>query len=182
MNLDNLYQQLDANATLPPVEKWNPPFCGDMDLEIKADGSWHYMGSPFTRQKLVRLFASVLKKEADKYFLVTPVEKIGIRVADVPFVITSWQFIDTDVGQTLQLTTNTGDHVLVSRQNPLELRLSAAYSEHKCYVTVRNGLDAILHRNVYYQLIEHGNERQLDGKTHLVIESAGEVFSLGKME
>lgn len=183
MNLDNLFSQLDTSTNaLPPVDKWNPDFCGDMDIVIKEDGSWHYQGTPFTRQKLVRLFSTVIKKEDDKYFLVTPVEKVGITVQETPFVITDWEWENVDSKATLVLISNVGDKVLVTKDNPIDLRLSLLKNEERCYVNMRTNLDAVLHRNVFYQLVESGEELEIAGKNHLTISSAGHVFSLGVID
>jgi hypothetical protein len=91
MDLASLQKQIkDVSKQLPPVDKWDPNFCGDIDIQIKHDGSWYYMGTPIGRKPMVKLFSGVLKREGDDYFLVTPVEKVGIQVADSPFVITQW--------------------------------------------------------------------------------------------
>ncbi|MGY0624014.1 MAG: DUF1285 domain-containing protein, partial [Paraglaciecola chathamensis] len=115
MDLATLQKQLgDQQGKLPPVDKWNPDFCGDMELVIKHDGSWFYMGTPIGRKALVKLFASVLKKEGEAYFLVTPVEKLGITVEDVPYVITQWVQQDG----LLVFTTQTEEQIIVSAENP----------------------------------------------------------------
>ena len=112
-DLDAFQQQISSqNAALPHVDKWNPEFCGDIDIQIKHDGTWFYMGTPIGRKPLVKLFSSVLKREDDNYFLVTPVEKVGIQVEDVPFIITQWQKENSK----LALTTNTGDDLIVSSE------------------------------------------------------------------
>ena len=119
MDLATLQKQLgDQQGKLPPVDKWNPDFCGDMELVIKHDGSWFYMGTPIGRKALVKLFASVLKKEGEAYFLVTPVEKLGITVEDVPYVITQWEQQD----DLLVFTTQTEEQIIVSAENPVELK------------------------------------------------------------
>jgi hypothetical protein len=164
------------NKAVPPVESWNPPFCGDIDLAIKHDGSWHYMGTPIGRIALVKLFASVLKREADNYFLVTPVEKVGIQVADCPFLITQWQQKDNN----FIFTTNLDDTFVVSRDNPIELMSDKVTGDLLPYALVRRNLWARLHQNVFYQLVEAGLEKMIDAEPHLIISSAGQEFSLGK--
>ena len=105
---------------LPPVEKWNPDFCGDLDIEIKADGTWFYMGTPIGRQPLVRLFSTVLRKDIDgKTYLVTPVEKVGIRVEDAPFLAVELNVSSEGVDQIITFRTNVGDVVEASADNPL---------------------------------------------------------------
>src|ERR1700744_3861705 len=101
-----------ANAKgLPPVERWNPPFCGDLDMRIAGDGTWFYLKTPIGRQALVKLFASVLKREGEKYFLVTPVEKCGIQIDDAPFLAVEMNVEDGTNGRVLNFRTNVDDWV-----------------------------------------------------------------------
>ncbi|MFT2092726.1 DUF1285 domain-containing protein [Paraglaciecola sp. 2405UD69-4] len=162
-------------STLPPVEKWDPDFCGNIDMEIKHDASWQYMGSPVSRSALVKLFASVLKREGENYYLVTPVEKVGIKVEDVPFIITQWQHEDSK----LVLTSNVGDVIKVGVDNPVELLADKTTGSILPYVLIRRNLWARLHQNVFYQLAELGEEQDLDGVTHLTLKSGKYSFSLG---
>ena len=117
MDLTRFQQQLKGTSSktrpLPPVEKWDPDFCGDINLTIALDGRWFYEGSPIGRASLVQLFASVLKREGDSYFLVTPVEKVGITVEDTPFLVTQWEkTTDQKTGsEVYQFTTQTGDEI-----------------------------------------------------------------------
>ncbi|BDX05040.1 DUF1285 domain-containing protein [Planctobacterium marinum] len=163
MDLTTLQKSLHKEGQNPPVEKWNPAFCGDIDLLIKQNGQWFYMGSPIGRLPLVKLFASVLKRQQDSYFLVTPVEKVGIQVEDVPFIVTEWQ----QENEFLVLQTSLGDKLVASPDNPVELRFNQAQQTWLPYVLVRRNLWARLHQNVYYQLIESGVESKhsIDGKS-----------------
>jgi hypothetical protein len=171
-------QQISSqNAALPPVDKWNPDFCGDIDIQIKHDGTWFYMGTPIGRKALVKLFASVLKREDDLYFLVTPVEKVGIKVEDVAFIITQWQMEDSK----LVLTTNTDHDLIVSDQNPIQIFADKKTGAFLPYALVRRNLWARLHQNVFYQLAELGEEKELDGKRHLMLNSGDYSFSLGEL-
>jgi hypothetical protein len=171
-------QQITSqNAALPPVDKWNPDFCGDIDIQIKHDGSWFYMGTPIGRKPLVKLFASVLKRENEHYFLVTPVEKVGIQVEDVPFIITQWQKEDSK----LVLTTSTGHDLIVSSENPVQIFADKKTGAFLPYALVRRHLWARLHQNVFYQLAELGEEQELDGKRHLMLDSGDYRFSLGEL-
>src|SRR3974377_96483 len=104
---------------LPPVERWNPPFCGDLDLRIGADGTWYYLKTPIGRPALVKLFASVLKREGDKYFLVTPVEKCGITVDDAPFLAVELKVEKSAGEQVLNFRTNVADWVPCGTHNQL---------------------------------------------------------------
>lgn len=144
MNIDKLQQSLASDSS---QKAWNPPFCGDIDICIKLDGTWCYMGTPITRAPLVKLFASVLRNEQGRYFLVTPVEKVGITVEDVPFVIVEWQQQD----DRLMLKTQQDEWIEVNATHPVELRHTPPVP----YVLVRDNLWARLHRNVFYQLLEH---------------------------
>lgn len=164
------------NKALPPIESWDPPFCGDIDLVIKHDGSWHYMGTPIGRIALVKLFASVLKREGEQYFLITPVEKVGIQVVDSPFLITQWQQKQQD----LIFTTNLDDSFVVSSQNPIQLMLDKVTGDLLPYALVRRNLWARLHQNVFYQLAELGSEQLIKGEPHLMITSTDQNFSLGR--
>src|SRR5579885_1826977 len=106
-----LRRTADGAQGLPPVELWNPPFCGDLDMRIASDGTWFYLKTPIGRPALVRLFASVLKREGDKYFLVTPVEKVGITVDDAPFLAVELRLAETAAGRALCFRTNVDDWV-----------------------------------------------------------------------
>jgi uncharacterized protein len=178
MDLAKLQQQIAAEGSkLPPVEKWNPAFCGDINLQIKHDGSWHYMGTPIGRKPLVKLFSTVLKKEDDKYFLVTPVEKVGIVVDDVPFIITQWQQQDDQ----LVFATQTDDNFMVGDQHPIELHKDRVSGDLLPYAKVRRNLWARLHQNVYYQLVELGKEVQEGDSHYLQLNSGDYRFNLGKL-
>lgn len=176
-NLAKLQQDIARqNAELPPIEQWDPAFCGDIDMEIKYDGSWHYMGSPISRPALVKLFARVLKRENESYFLVTPVEKVGIKVADSPFLITQWQQMADD----LIFTTNLDDSFVVSPTHPIELMHNKVGKELLPYALVRRNLWARLHQNVFYQLAQLGTQIMVSDEVHLTIKSGSKSFSLGK--
>ncbi|MDO5529329.1 MAG: DUF1285 domain-containing protein [Paracoccus sp. (in: a-proteobacteria)] len=152
-----------------PVHLWNPPFCGDLDMEIRADGSWFYNGTPIARPALVRLFASVLKCEDGKHFLVTPVEKVGIRVEDAPFIAT-----DAEMGEgAIRFTTNLGDEVVAGPDHPITVTGSA--DAPRPYVTVRGQLRARIDRKTFYRLAEHAAPGP-DGR--LGVRSGGVFFAL----
>lgn len=181
MSLDKISAQIPnaGNATgqkLPPVELWDPPFCGDIDLQIKADGSWFYNGTIFKRLSLVKLFASVLKKEHDNYFLVTPVEKVGIVVDDAPFLITQWQWLDAEQSR-MQVTTNLDDEFILDANHPLNLDDAG-----NLYINVRRNLTAKVHRNVYYQWVDLAKEERNENGTELCFYSAEKRFVLGTLE
>jgi len=141
---------------LPPVHLWNPPFCGDIDMRIARDGTWFYEGTPINRPGLVRLFSTILKKEEDRYFLVTPVEKVGITVEDAPFVAVDFEVKGEDGDQLLQFETNVGDSVLAGPDTPIRVVRDAATGEPSPYVMVRDGLEALIDRKSFYRLVEIG--------------------------
>lgn len=170
-------QKAGGKPSLPPVDKWNPPFCGDLDMEIRADGTWFYMGTPIGRQPLVRLFSTVLRKDEDgKTYLVTPVEKVGIRVEDAPFLAVEMSRSIRDGKQVLTFRTNVGDVVEASAEHPIRFGIEGENSELKPYLLVRGRLEALVSRPVMYDLVELGETVDIDGVPMFAIRSAGEVF------
>jgi len=162
-----------------PVEKWHPDFCGDIDMEIRADGSWYYMGTPIGRKELVKLFASVLRKdEDDKTYLVTPVEKIGIKVEDAHFLAVEMNCHERDGGPVLTFRTNVDDIVEAGEQHPLRFQMEPTTGGLKPYLHIRGRLQALLARPVMYELISHGEEIQVDGRLMFAVRSGGDVFPI----
>ncbi|XQW84986.1 DUF1285 domain-containing protein [Thalassotalea piscium] len=178
MSLNKLSEQLNtsSNKKLPPVELWDPPYCGEIDLVIKADGSWFYNGTIFKRLALVKLFASVLKREGDDYYLVTPVEKVKITVEDAPFLLTQWHWLDA-TETTIAASTNLDDQFEINQEHPIVVN-----DKGELYVTVRRNLSAKVHRNVYYQWVDMAKEQTTKQGVELIITSANCQFSLGRIE
>lgn len=143
----------------PPVHLWNPDYCGDLDIEIRRDGLWFYLGTPIGREPLVRLFASILKLEDGKYYLVTPVEKVGIRVQDVPFIAVDAEASGEGEAQVLIFTTNVGDEVTAGSENPIRVERDPVTGEPSPYVHVRRGLEARIDRKTFYRLVDLGVHR-----------------------
>ena len=141
---------------LPPVHLWDPPFCGDLDMRIARDGTWFYQGTPIGRPGLVRLFSTILRKDGAKYFLVTPVEKVGITVEDAPFVALDFECNGAGEAQTLAFETNVGDTVRAGPDNPIRVVRDEATGEPAPYVMVRGGLEALIDRKSFYRLVEIG--------------------------
>ena len=139
-----------ARKDLPPVALWQPEVEKDIDMEVLPDGTWNYMGTPILRRRLIHLFASVLRKEGDDYFLVTPLEKCRIRVLDVPFQIILMNVIGEGTLQSLEITTDMGETVVVDSEHPL--RIVHRNDESIPYVMIRAGMEGRMNRNVYYQL------------------------------
>jgi hypothetical protein len=143
-----------SGKKLPPVQDWNPPFSGDLDIQIKRDGTWIHEGGVIGRPEMVRLFASILKLEGGEYFLVTPVEKVGIQVEDVPFVAVDFEATGEGATQVLSFTTNVGDVVVVGGGTPVRCEISDASDEPAPYVMVRHGLEARIDRKSFYRMVD----------------------------
>lgn len=141
---------------LPPLEKWNPPFCGDIDMQIKRDGTWFYEGTPIGRPGLVKLFASILWREGDDYFLVTPVEKVGITVEDAPFVAVDFENKGESDAQVLQFETNLGDIAIAGPEFPIRVVRDEETGEPSPYVLIRRNLEALIDRKSFYRLVDLG--------------------------
>lgn len=158
-----------AKGGLPPVHLWNPPYCGELDIEIRADGTWFHEGTPIGRPAMVRLFSTILKREGNSFFLVTPVEKVGIRVQDAPFLA-----VDAEISDgTVTFSTNVGDQVTAGPDHPITVRGDAG--EPRPYVHVRAGLEALIDRKTFYRLADAA-EIGPDGQIGIV--SAGQFFAL----
>ncbi|HEY9455068.1 MAG TPA: DUF1285 domain-containing protein [Bradyrhizobium sp.] len=166
---------------LPPVDQWNPPFCGDIDMKIDADGTWFYQKTPIGRPALVRLFASVLKREGDKYFLVTPVEKVGLTVVDVPFLAVELRVEqDIQAGRNLVFRTNVDEWIAAGPGHALRFDEDAATGGLKPYLHVRRGLWAKVTRALFYDLVALGEEREVGGSRMFGVASGGEFFAMAE--
>jgi hypothetical protein len=170
-----------AEKGLPPVHLWNPPFCGDLDMRIASDGTWFYLGTPIGRPALVRLFSTILKVEDGKHFLVTPVEKVGITVDDAPFLAVEMLREQDAHGPLLRFRTNVDDWVACDSEHRLRFRM-AADGGLTPYLHVRADLWAKVTRAVYYDLVDMGEERVVDGKAMFGIVSVGEFFAMADAE
>ncbi len=166
---------------LPPVHLWNPPFCGDLDLRIAADGTWHYLKTPIGRPALVKLFASVLKREGDNYYLVTPVEKCGIRVDDAPFLAVEMEVETRAERSVLHFRTNVDDWVACGPEHALRFEPEAGGGL-KPYLHVRAGLWAKVTRALFYDLVALGEEHVVDGERMFGIASDGAFFAMQSAE
>ncbi|WP_107329074.1 DUF1285 domain-containing protein [Metapseudomonas otitidis] len=176
----NLLAQLPKGKGLPPVHLWNPDFCGDIDMRIARDGTWYYLGSPIGRKPMVRLFSSIIRRDGDDYFLVTPVEKVGITVEDAPFVAVSVEVSGEGERQVLRFVTHVEDEVEAGAEHPIRVVIDPVTQEPSPYVHVRANLEALIHRNVFYQLVELAVVREIDGCRWLGVWSGGEFFPIGE--
>jgi uncharacterized protein len=164
---------------MPPVELWNPPVCGDIGMQIRTDGSWWHEGARITRQPLIDLFATVLRKdEDDQTWLVTPGEKIIVHVQDSHFLGTRVDQVETTLGPSIALTTNVGDLAVIGPSHPLRVVIDPVTGEPRPYVTVRGRLEARILRAPFYELVELSRERE--GQFEIV--SQGVSFALGNLE
>ncbi|MGI9293285.1 MAG: DUF1285 domain-containing protein [Pseudomonadales bacterium] len=159
-----------------PLHLWDPPNRGLLDMRIKSNGSWFYQGGEIQRGALVKLFASILRKEADgKYYLVTPQEKFQISVDDAPFIIVDAEVNTVDDVQNVYLRTNVEDYLVLDAEHPLEMR------DNRPYVKIRDELWALIGRNVFYRLVGNAEERTINGVQHMVLRSAQSEFSIGEL-
>lgn len=163
---------------LPPVHLWNPPFCGDLDMRIARDGTWFYMGTPIGRPELVRLFSTILRKDDDSYFLVTPVEKVGITVDDAPFVAVDFEVNDAGENQVLRFENNVGDHFDAGPDHPIRVVRDPETGEPSPYIRVRTNLEALIDRKSFYRLVEIGTHAEHEGQSWFGLRSSGVFFPI----
>jgi hypothetical protein len=170
-------QQAQKEGKLPPVDKWDPPFCGDLDMEIRRDGTWFYEGTPIGRKPLVRLFSTILKREGERYYLVTPVEKVGLRVEDAPFVAVDLEAAGEGAAQVVSFTTNVGDVVVAGEEHAIRVVRDES-GEPSPYVHVRAGLEALIDRKNFYRLVDLGEAYEVDGTDWFGVWSSGVFFPI----
>lgn len=165
-----------STRPLPPVERWNPPFCGDIDMRIARDGTWFYLGTPMGRMPMVRLFSSILKLENGKYYLVTPVEKVGIKVDDAPFVAVDFDVSGEGTAQMVTFTTHVGDTATAGVDHPIRVERDAVTGEPSPYVMIRAGLEALIDRKSFYRLVEVCVHARHAGADWFGLWSGGQFF------
>lgn len=164
---------------LPPVLSWNPDYCGEIDMRIAADGTWFYNGTPIGRPAMVKLFSSILRKDPERHVLVTPVERVGITVDDAPFLAVAMERVEDARGPALCFRTNVDDLVTVDADHPLRFEPGAADGI-KPYVRVRHDLWALVKRALFYDLVELGETRAVDGEDMFGVASAGAFFPIAR--
>jgi len=177
----SLLQELESikGMELPPLHLWDPPLSGDIDIKINRKGIWLHQGTAITRQRLVRLFSTILRREDDGcYYLVTPVEKWRMQVEDAPFRCILLENNGEGEDQVLTLTTDVADKVVVDAEHPLRFEIDVDTEQPSPYVLVRNGLEALLARSVYYQLIDLAVERSVDKEIWLGVWSSGVFLNM----
>ncbi|MHC0053522.1 DUF1285 domain-containing protein [Actibacterium sp. D379-3] len=162
----------------PPVHLWNPPFCGDLDMRIARDGTWFYLGTPIGRPGLVRLFSSILRRDGDDYFLVTPVEKVGITVDDAPFVAQDFEVEGAGKQQIITFFTHVGDSAAAGPDHPIRVTRDPQTGEPAPYVNIRANLEALIDRKSFYRLVDLGSHADHDGQSWFGLWSGGQFFPL----
>ena len=160
----------------PPVHLWNPPFCGDLDIRIARDGTWFYLGTPIGRAPLVKLFSSILKREGDRYFLVTPVEKVGIRVDDAPLFAVDFEVSGEGRDQSVTFTTKTEDTATLGPGHALRVVRDEATGEPSPYIHIRAGLAARIDRKSFYRLVDLCTHEAHEGRDWFGVWSSGLFF------
>jgi hypothetical protein len=164
---------------LPPVHLWHPEHCGEIDIRIRKDGVWFHEGSPIGREALVRLFSTVLRLDPDGYHLVTPVEKLRIQVEDAPFIATRVDQAPGEQGDILRFQTNVGDVVEAGPDNAIRVETDPVSGAPRPYLHVRRGLEALIARPVFYELVELARERDTPQGPRLGVASHGAWFPIG---
>ena len=179
-NADSIIQSATAASKkgLPPVHLWNPPFCGDLDIRIARDGTWFYLGTPIGRKPLVKLFSSILRKDDDEYFLVTPVEKVRIVVDDAPFLGVDFEASETGEDQVLTFFTQVEDEAVAGPDNPIRVTQNPETGEPAPYVLIRSNLEALIDRKSFYRLVELGVHRKIEGDNWFGVWSSGTFFPI----
>lgn len=170
--------QAIAKKGLPSVHLWNPPFCGDIDMRIARDGTWFHEGRPIGRPGLVKLFSGILKKEGDKYFLVTPVEKVGIVVDDAPFVAVDFDTTGAGKDQAITVTTQVGDSVPLDADHALRVVRDPVTGEPSPYIHIRAGLEALIDRKSFYRMVDLCVHERIEGKDWFGLWSWGRFFPM----
>lgn len=181
--LDQILADIESSAATHAVKRnWNPHHQGDIDIRIAADGSWFHQGRRFQRDSMVKLFAGILRREDDGYFLVTPSEKLRIQVEDAPFVATLVERIENNDQQAIVFTTNIGEQIVVNHEHAIRVDIDADTNEPRPYVHLRDGLDALISRSAFYDLLNFAHESERNGIGYLSITSLGEEFELGSTD
>ena len=163
---------------LPPVHLWNPPHCGHIDMRIARDGTWFYMGTPIGRPELVKLFSTILRKDDDRFVLVTPVEKVGITVDDAPYVAVDFETSGTGADQVLTFETNLGDVAVAGADHPIRVERDPDTGEPSPYILVRARLEALIDRKSFYRLVDVGTHHEIDGASWFGLWSGGQFFPI----
>ncbi len=180
---DSILADIKAGEAINSARRdWNPHYQGEIDIRIAADGSWFHQQRRFQRDSLVKLFAGILRREDEEYFLVTPAEKLRIEVEDAPFIATLVENIEADGQQAIVFTTNLGERIVADHEHAIRVEIDADSNAPRPYVHVRDGLDALISRSAFYDLLNLAQENERDGAGYLSVTSMGEEFELGSTD
>jgi len=181
--LEQILADIESGAATQALRRqWNPQQQGEIDIRIAANGDWFHQGRRFQRDAMVKLFAGILRREKDDYFLVTPVEKLRIQVEDAPFIAGLVEQIDASGSPAIVFTTNIGERVIVDQAHALRIEIDARSQQPRPYVHLRDGLDALISRSAFYDLLNLAYEKHRDGGACLAISSNGDEFELGSID
>jgi hypothetical protein len=181
--LDTILADIKAGEAISAARRdWNPHCQGEIDIRIAADGSWFHQQRRFQRDSMVKLFASILRREDEEYFLVTPAEKLRIEVEDAPFIATLVERVEADGQQAIVFTTNVGERIVADHEHAIRVEIDADSNAPRPYVHVRDGLDALISRSAFYDLLNLAQENKRDGAGYLRVTSLGEEFELGSTD
>jgi hypothetical protein len=181
--LERLFDDINsADEASKSKSHWQPEQQGEIDIRIASDGNWYHQGRQFQRAALVKLFSSILRREGDAYFLVTPVEKLRIQVDDAPFVATLVECIEEQNRQFIVFTTNIGEPIILDQEHGLRIELDAGSGQLRPYIFLRAGLEALINRSAFYDLVNMAVETSRDGHSYLSVTSGGDKFELGRTD
>lgn len=178
--LDQILANIEkAKASSEMRKNWHPSHTGTIDIRIATDGRWFHEGRPFQRLSLVKLFASVLCRQKQDYFLLTPAEKLKIQVDDAPFIANLVEIVEQNQRSAIVFTTNLDDRIVVDGDHPIRIEIDQQSQTPRPYVHYRDGMDALIGRNAFFELANLATETTRDGKVFLTVSSLGEEFNLG---
>jgi len=184
--MSELEQILSAIKSVESLQagkrRWNPLQQGEIDIRIAADGSWFHEGRRFQRDAMVKLFAGILRREDSGYFLVTPVEKLRIQVEDAPFIANLVERVEDDGETAIVFTTNIGERIVVDADHAIRVDIDADTREPRPYVHFRDGLEALISRRAFFDLLNLAHENTRDGGRYLAVTSLGQEFELGSTD
>ena len=181
--LDQILADIQAGAETQALRRqWNPRNAGRIDIRIASNGDWYHEGRRFQREAMVKLFAGILRREDDDYYLVTPVEKLAIEVEDAPFIATLVERLQEGATPAIVFTTNIGERVLLDRDHGLRIDIDERSGEPRPYLQLDNGLEALISRSAFYDLVNLADEKQVGDATCLFVTSMGQEFNLGTID
>jgi hypothetical protein len=181
--LDTILADIKTGEAISAARRdWNPHYQGEIDIRIAADGSWFHQQRRFQRDSMVKLFAGILRREDEEYFLVTPAEKLRIEVEDAPFIATLVESVEADGQRAIVFTTNIGERIVADHEHAIRVEIDADSNTPRPYIHVRDGLDALISRSAFFDLLNLAQQTERDGAGYLSVTSLGEEFELGSTD